>query len=138
MAAYNNWYLVSSHGAVLFLIALRPGCTIKDISQTMCLTERSVWGLIGDLRRGDMLNVRRLGRRHYYYVNMDATFEHPVLKNFPLRAILGDLVSRYAETPAAANGNGNGSAGFGSLAALAQRSMQQRVRVQQPAVSAGR
>lgn len=135
MAAYNNWYLVSSHGAVLFLIALRPGCTIKDISQTMCLTERSVWGVIGDLRRGDMLNVRREGRRHYYYVNLDATFEHPVLKNFPLRAILGDLVSRYAETPA--NGDEN-KTGIGSLAALAQQAMQQQVRVQQPTASASR
>jgi hypothetical protein len=135
MAAYNNWYLVSSHGAVLFLIALRPGCTIKDISQTMCLTERSVWGLIGDLRRGDMLNVRRVGRRHYYYVNLDATFEHPVLKNFPLRAILGDLVSRYAETPAGGNGNG---VEHGSLAALAQQAMRQQVRLQQPAASVSR
>jgi hypothetical protein len=90
----NHWYLVSSHGSVLFYIAVNPDCTIRQIADDMALTQRTVWGLIGDLRRAQMLNVRREGRRHHYTVNLDAPFKHPVIKGIILREVLGDLVER--------------------------------------------
>jgi predicted transcriptional regulator len=92
----NDFYLTSSHGAVLFFIAVRPGCTIREIAAEMALTQRTVWGLIGDLRRAGMLHVVRQGRRHHYTVNMDAEFRHPVIKGVTLRTILGDLAATYA------------------------------------------
>lgn len=95
----NHWYLVSSHGAVLFYIAVNPDCTIREIADDMSLTQRTVWGLIGDLRRADMLTVRREGRRHHYTVNLDAIFKHPTLKGFSLRTIMGELVARHARNP---------------------------------------
>ena len=94
----NHWYLVSSHGSVLFFIAVHPDCTIRDIADEMALTQRTVWGLIGDLRRADMLNVRREGRRHHYTVNLNATFKHPTLTGLPLRTIMGELVQKHART----------------------------------------
>jgi len=94
----NHWYLVSSHGSVLFYIAVNPDCTIREIADRMSLTQRTVWGLIGDLRRADMLNVRREGRRHHYTVNLDSTFKHPVLQGLPLRLIMGELVEQHAAT----------------------------------------
>jgi DNA-binding IclR family transcriptional regulator len=95
----NHWYLVSSHGAVLFYIAVHPDCTIREIADDMSLTQRTVWGLIGDLRRADMLNVRREGRRHHYTVNLDATFKHPTLNGLSLKTIMGELVERHARRP---------------------------------------
>jgi hypothetical protein len=91
---HNHWYLVSSHGSVLFYIAVHPECTIRQIADEMALTQRTVWGLIGDLRRAQMLNVRRDGRRHHYTVNLDAPFRHPILKDLTLRVVLGELVER--------------------------------------------
>ena len=96
MAIDNNWYVVSSHGAVLFYIAVNPDVTIPEIAAAMSLTRRTVWGIVGDLRRADMLHIRREGRRHHYTVNLDAPFKHPVLNVFSLRLVLGELVSRYA------------------------------------------
>ena len=92
----NHWYLVSSHGSILFYIAVNPGCTIREIADDMALTQRTVWGLIGDLRRSDMLRVRREGRRHHYTVNLAATFKHPTLKGLPLKTIMGELVQKHA------------------------------------------
>lgn len=92
----NHWYLVSSHGAVVFYIAVNPGCTIKQIAEDMSLTQRTVWGLIGDLRRADMLTVERRGRRHHYTVDLEADFRHPIIKGFSLRVILGELVAKHA------------------------------------------
>jgi DNA-binding MarR family transcriptional regulator len=98
-AIENHWYLVSSHGAVLFYIAVNPDCTIREIADSMSLTQRTVWGLIGDLRRADMLVIRREGRRHHYTVNLEARFKHPTLDGVSLRTIMSDLVERFARTP---------------------------------------
>lgn len=92
----NNWYLVSSHGSVLFYVAVNPGCTIREIADEMSLTQRTVWGLIGDLRRAGMLDVRREGRRHHYTVNLEASFKHPTLTGLSLKTIMGDLVEQNA------------------------------------------
>src|SRR3990172_10887210 len=94
MTIENHWYLVSSHGAILFYIAVNPECTIKEIAEAMSLTRRTVWGVIGDLRRADMLQIRKEGRRHHYTVNLDASFKHPVLNGFSLRLVLGELVAQ--------------------------------------------
>ncbi len=97
VAVQNHWYLVSSHGSVLFYIALNPGCTIREIAEEMALTQRTVWGLIGDLRRAEMLHVRREGRRHHYSVNLDAEFKHPTLTGLKLRLVLGELVRQHSQ-----------------------------------------
>jgi DNA-binding IclR family transcriptional regulator len=96
MTIENHWYLVSSHGAILFYIAVKPECTIKEIAEAMSLTRRTVWGVIGDLRRAGMLHIRKEGRRHHYTVNLDAPFKHPVLNGFSLRLVLGQLVDRVS------------------------------------------
>src|SRR3990170_6214519 len=94
MTMENHWYLVSSHGAILFYVAVNPECTIKEIAEAMSLTRRTVWGVIGDLRRADMLHIRKEGRRHHYTVNLDAPFKHPVLNGFSLRLVLGQMVEQ--------------------------------------------
>jgi DNA-binding transcriptional ArsR family regulator len=90
----SEWYVVSSHGSLLFFIAARPGCTTEDIVSSLHLTPRTVWGLIGDLRRAGMLTVRRQGRRHYYSVNMSGPFRHPTLSGIKLGTVVGKIASR--------------------------------------------
>jgi len=89
----NGWYIWSSHGVVIFYIALHSDCTIPQIADALCLTQRTIWGVVGDLRRAGMLDVRREGRRHHYSVNMDAAFRHPTIDGVPLRVILGSVGS---------------------------------------------
>ena len=91
----NDWYLVSSHGAVLFCIAAHEGCTVKDLADRLCITRRTVWGVIGDLRRAGMLEIRKNGRVHHYSVNLDAPFAHPTLEGYTLRPILTDLARSH-------------------------------------------
>ena len=91
----NEWYLVSSHGAVLFCIAADQGCTVKDLVDRLYLTRRTVWGVIGDLRRMGMLKVEKNGRVNHYSVNLDAPFPHPTIKGQPLRPILTSLTRSH-------------------------------------------
>ena len=95
----NGWHHVSSHGTVLFCIAANQACTIDDLSKTLFLTRRTVWTIVGDLRRAGMLHIRKNGRRHHYSVNLDAPFRHPVLKGITLRQVLGELVRMAPRDP---------------------------------------
>ena len=93
----DNWYCVSAHGNILVYIAVHPDCTIKDLTEALFLTPRTVWGLVGDLRRAGMLDVRRDGRENHYLVNLDAYMTHPGLKTLRLRDVLGEL--SHKESP---------------------------------------
>ncbi len=95
----NGWHHVSSHGTVLFCIAANQDCTISDLSESLFLTRRTVWGIVGDLRRAGMLHIRKNGRRHHYSVNLDASFRHPVLRGITLRHVLGELVKMGRRDP---------------------------------------
>ncbi len=87
----SEWYLVSSHGSVLFLIAARPGCTVEEIADWLHLTQRTVWGIVGDLRRAGMLKVQRDGKLHHYFVDPDGPFLHRTITGVKLGVVVGRL-----------------------------------------------
>ncbi len=92
MTVERQWHLLSTHGAVLFYVAAHPDSTIYNIAEGMSLTQRTIWGIIGDLRRADMLHVRKKGRRHHYAVNLNAPFRHPILDQVSLSDVLRKVV----------------------------------------------
>jgi hypothetical protein len=58
---------------------------------------RTVWGLIGDLRRAGMLGVERQGRRHHYTVDLGGPLLIcPSVQGLRLRSILGRIVAEAA------------------------------------------
>ena len=58
--------LLSSRGRVLTYIAHHPGCGVKDMADGMFLTQRTIWGVIGQLR--PFLRITKHGKEHSYEV----------------------------------------------------------------------
>ena len=83
----KDWYHFSSHGTLLVYIAANPNCTIKQMADALCLTERSVWGTVGALVYQGQVQVYRNHRRNHYCVNPEAPFLHPTVKGVKI----GDL-----------------------------------------------
>ncbi len=102
MTAEDDWYHVSSHGAMLFCIAVHPDCTISDLARMTSLSCRQSWNIVGALRRADMLQVRRAGRTHHYTVDLDAPFRHPIIEGCTLRDVLGRLIELLPNNRASA------------------------------------
>jgi DNA-binding MarR family transcriptional regulator len=108
------WTLLTGHGHVLVEIARSPEARIRDISQVVGLTERTVQAIVADLAAAGYLTRDRAGRRNVYTVNPDMLFRHPAQEGhrvgpfLDLLAASGDsaesaaLSSSQPEEPAAA------------------------------------
>ena len=94
-----DWSVLSAQGRVLFYIALCPSCSVQEIAISLNLTERAVWGIVRDLRRNEMLQLRRDNRRHRYKVNLDAPLLHPTIQGLTLRPVLGQIAEMALREP---------------------------------------
>lgn len=98
-ASRLDWSLLSAHGRVIFYIALCPACSVQEIAIGLGLTERAVWAIIRELRRENMLTMRRDNRRHRYSLNLDAPLLHPTIQGLTLRPVLGEIAERSEREP---------------------------------------
>jgi len=97
-----EWYLVSRHGAMLFLIATGKAVTAQALADNLYITLRSARGLLADLREADMIRAVRRGRTLHYSINPDAHFRHPVLREISLRDVFGTWLQRQRRPVATA------------------------------------
>jgi DNA-binding MarR family transcriptional regulator len=84
MKSSKNWNLMATHGIVLFYIAANPESTMRQMSESLSLTERRIAQVVRDLSEAELLNVTRNGRRNSYSVNPEAGFRHPTLSHITL------------------------------------------------------
>lgn len=68
-----------------------PNLTLKQISEQLGLTERTLYNIIKDLAGADMVRVQRVGRRNLYTLNPDARFIHPPFSHLSLGSVLDAL-----------------------------------------------
>ncbi len=80
----DDWYLVTSHGAVLFYVALHPGCTADQVAQVMPVSRRRVMRILSHLSQEEMVGVSSRGHRSYYTANSPVRLRHPKLKKYRL------------------------------------------------------
>ncbi len=67
--------LFTAKGRLLVEVLNKPGITIKELADNLFLTRRTVWGIIGDLRRLGYIVVQKKGREHRYFVSDAALVE---------------------------------------------------------------
>jgi len=87
----KRWHLWSRQGLVLLYLARNPDSTVREIAESMSLTQRAVWDHIGDLRRASMIETRKDGRRNRYRVNLEGPFKHPTIGGVTLRTLLSNV-----------------------------------------------
>ena len=61
--------LFTTSGRLLIQIIENPDTTIKDLSKDLFLTRRTIWGIIGELRKMGYLIIRKQGKTHHYTIS---------------------------------------------------------------------
>ena len=86
--ASREWTFLSNHGHVLIHLSRFPDSRVRDISNTVGITERSTQAILSDLEDAGYVTITRVGRRNSYKVNSGAKFRHPSEASKPISALL--------------------------------------------------
>jgi len=90
--ASRQWSLLSTHGQVYAAIAANPEVRVRDIAETVGVTERTVAQILNDLEDAGHLERTRTGRRNRY----DLTVARKV-RPMATAITLGQLVALLTE-----------------------------------------
>jgi DNA-binding MarR family transcriptional regulator len=85
----RSWTFLTNHAQVLLCIAQDSEITLREVAQTVGITERATQRIVLDLVEANFLERRRHGRRNKYAINPKAQMRHAAQRGHPI----GDLLN---------------------------------------------
>lgn len=95
----NSWHFLTNHAQVLLCIQNNPDARMRDIAETVGVTERAAQRITNDLVEAGYLARERIGRRNRYRINRKARMRHPAQREHPIGELLGLLSSEEGSSP---------------------------------------
>ena len=86
-----RYQFLTNHALVLLCVAHDPGIRVRDIAQTVGVTERSAHRIVSELVEDGYVVRERVGRRNVYKVKPEVPLLHPLSHETEQRRI-GDLL----------------------------------------------
>ena len=83
-----TWTFLSNHSHVLICLAENPEMTLREVSDRVGITERSVQRIVTDLEQAGFLTRTREGVRNRYEIDRKLPLRHPV----EAHKNIGDLI----------------------------------------------
>ncbi len=99
----RKWTLLTNHGAVLIHIARNPRDTVVAIAGALALRERTIAGILSDLRKAGYVRVERLGRNNSYVINFDVPLRRPEQEGVTLRQFFANIANLPDEAQCASS-----------------------------------
>jgi predicted ArsR family transcriptional regulator len=87
----KGWHFVTSHTQVLLCIARDPEMRMKEIAQTVGITERAAQRIVADLVDARYLHRERVGRRNRYQIDETMVMRHPEQRTHEVGELLALL-----------------------------------------------
>ena len=73
----RTWHFLTSHTQVLLAVQRDPEARLRDVADTVGITERAAQRIVTDLVEAGYVQRTRVGRRNQYKVNPHAPMRHP-------------------------------------------------------------
>jgi DNA-binding IscR family transcriptional regulator len=83
-----TWTFFTNYGHILFMVALNPDISVKEMAISVGITERAILRIISELVKDEFIRIEKLGRRTTYTVNLDKHLRHDVEKNCKIADII--------------------------------------------------
>ena len=93
----TEWSFLTNHARVLVCIAHDPGVRLRDIANTLDITERSAYGIVTDLTAGGYVVKLKDGRRNRYRIQAHLPLREAITQERTIGEVLDILVD--SKTP---------------------------------------
>ena len=88
------WTFFSNHGHVLVCLAQDADARLRDVAQSVGITERAVQKIVADLEAAGVVARERRGRRNHYRLHTERPLRHPIEAHRTVGALLATLLDR--------------------------------------------
>ncbi len=82
------WTFLSNHAHVLISLYKDPESRLRDVADTVGITERAVQAIVKDLVDGGVLLREREGRRNRYQIHVERPLRHPLEAHHSISELL--------------------------------------------------
>jgi hypothetical protein len=93
--AVPSWSFLTNHARVLLCIAQDPGIRLREIGETVGITERAAHRIVDELATAGYIARRREGRRNHYTIRAHLPVPDPLAREQKI----GDLLSVLGGRP---------------------------------------
>ena len=73
----KRWHFLTSHAQVLLCLQRNPRTRLRDVAETVGITERAAQRIVSDLVEAGYVSREREGRRNHYVLDRSAPMRHP-------------------------------------------------------------
>jgi hypothetical protein len=87
------WSFLTNHAQVLVCIANDPGIRLREIGETIGITERAAHRIVVELASAGYISRERQGRRNRYTIEPDLPLPDPLARGRKV----GDLLSLWTQ-----------------------------------------
>ena len=88
----TRWSFLTNHAQVLLCIAHDPGIRLREIGDTVGITERAAHRIVSELAAAGYISRERHGRRNHYTIQSHLRLPDPLAREQKI----GDLLSILA------------------------------------------
>jgi DNA-binding IclR family transcriptional regulator len=91
--------LVTNHGHVLACIAADPNARLRDVAESVGITERTAAQIVSELGQAGYLTKTRIGRRNRYRIDGKRNVRTASLTTMTVAELLGVLLQALEQQP---------------------------------------
>jgi len=95
-----SWTFLTVHARVLLLVARDPGVRLRDIADSLEITERSAFSIVSDLVEAGYVIKEKDGRRNQYHIQAHLPLPEPTSQE----RTVGEVLALLADTDSRAVG----------------------------------
>ena len=92
----ESWSFLTNHARVLLRIAQDPGARLRDIADSLGITERSAYSIVTDLTAAGYVVKEKDGRRNRYQIQAHLPLPEPTSQERTVGDVLALLVGDTA------------------------------------------
>ena len=86
-----EWSFITNHALILTAIARHPRRTLREIGDTVGITERAAHKIINDLEAAGYVSKEKVGRRNVYRIHPEVPLKERVRGDAAARELLAML-----------------------------------------------